>query len=376
MRPPTQLSGSLGQKIAATPLKLRPLTDRRSITLPLCVLGAGAVHGLCVAAMLPMLITLPGPGGNPPPAIDVEVLHPVPSAPEKTIADPATTAALPEVKEAPAPSLPAPIAAPPLEPQPDAKAEPAKLDEMSAPSEASPVDVAPPTAAEAVELVKSEPTPVEAAPDDMPQQVATPEATAPTEVNEVTAPGPGVKEEAPPQPEVKEEVAPEPEVVATPSPSPPKAESRTDVTHDAAEAAKEPSAPSTPEASETPAPRPEVARVEPKAETLEPAKVETTAPSEPAPKVEAAPHKKPASKAEAKVKTPAKAEPTASKQRTVATAKRGAPQTRRVVRSRAQTQANQGSRPLFGGFFGLPAGKAASATPRRPATPSTTTNTR
>ena len=247
---------------------------------------------------------------------------------------------------------------------------------MSAPSEASPVDVAPPTAAEAVELVKSEPTPVEAAPDDMPQQVATPEATAPTEVNEVTAPGPGVKEEAPPQPEVKEEVAPEPEVVATPSPSPPKAESRTDVTHDAAEAAKEPSAPSTPEASETPAPRPEVARVEPKAETLEPAKVETTAPSEPAPKVEAAPHKKPASKAEAKVKTPAKAEPTASKQRTVATAKRGAPQTRRVVRSRAQTQANQGSRPLFGGFFGLPAGKAASVTPRRPATPSTTTNTR
>ncbi|MGB0057336.1 MAG: hypothetical protein WBQ20_11395 [Methyloceanibacter sp.] len=352
------------------------MTDRRSITLPLCVLGAGAVHGLCVAAMLPMLITLPGPGGNPPPAIDVEVLHPVPSAPEKTIADPATTAALPEVKEAPAPSLPAPIAAPLLEPQPDAKAEPAKLDEMSAPSEASPVDVAPPTAAEAVELVKSEPTPVEAAPDDMPQQVATPEATAPTEVNEVTAPGPGVKEEAPPQPEVKEEVAPEPEVVATPSPSPPKAESRTDVTHDAAEAAKEPSAPSTPEASETPAPRPEVARVEPKAETLEPAKVETTAPSEPAPKVEAAPHKKPASKAEAKVKTPAKAEPTASKQRTVATAKRGAPQTRRVVRSRAQTQANQGSRPLFGGFFGLPAGKAASVTPRRPATPSTTTNTR
>ena len=128
------------------------------------------------------------------------------------------------------------------------------------------------------------------------------------------------------------------------------------MTHDAAEAAKEPSAPSTPEASETPAPRPEVARVEPKAETLEPAKVETTAPSEPAPKVEAAPHKKPASKAEAKVKTPAKAEPTASKQRTVATAKRGAPQTRRVVRSRAQTQANQGSRPLFGGFF-RPAGR-------------------
>ena len=39
----------------------RELTDRPSITLPLCVLGAGIVHGICIAALLPMLITVPAP---------------------------------------------------------------------------------------------------------------------------------------------------------------------------------------------------------------------------------------------------------------------------------------------------------------------------
>ena len=43
--------------------------------------------------MLPMLITLPGPGGDAPRAIDVEMLQPAPVLP-KHAADPATTSAL------------------------------------------------------------------------------------------------------------------------------------------------------------------------------------------------------------------------------------------------------------------------------------------
>jgi hypothetical protein len=35
------------------------LTERPSITLPLCVLGAGVVHGLCIATLLPHLVVLP-----------------------------------------------------------------------------------------------------------------------------------------------------------------------------------------------------------------------------------------------------------------------------------------------------------------------------
>jgi hypothetical protein len=36
------------------------LTERPSITLPLCVLGAGLVHGICIAVLLPVLVTDPG----------------------------------------------------------------------------------------------------------------------------------------------------------------------------------------------------------------------------------------------------------------------------------------------------------------------------
>jgi hypothetical protein len=53
----------------------RELTDRPSITLPLCVLGAGIVHGICIAALLPMLITVPAPvkSNAGPHIIDIEV---------------------------------------------------------------------------------------------------------------------------------------------------------------------------------------------------------------------------------------------------------------------------------------------------------------
>ena len=124
------------------------MTDRRSITLPLCVLGAGAVHGLCVAIMLPMLITLPGPGGGSPPAIDVEVLQPAPVLP-KHATDPVTTSALPKVE------------APPVEPRTE---------------QTKPEDAAKHATAQ----------PIEVPPDDMPQQIASPVAPAPTGIDALT----------------------------------------------------------------------------------------------------------------------------------------------------------------------------------------------
>jgi len=55
--------------------------------------------------MLPLLVTLPGPGSTPsnaPQAIEVKVLHAAaPGVAAEAIVNPATTAALPEAKEAP-----------------------------------------------------------------------------------------------------------------------------------------------------------------------------------------------------------------------------------------------------------------------------------
>jgi hypothetical protein len=86
------------------------VTDQRQLNLPLFALGAVAAHAVVLAALLPMLVTLPGPGSSPrgPLIIDVDVTpgaSPAPLAPqpEPSIpADTATTSALPE------PSRPAP----------------------------------------------------------------------------------------------------------------------------------------------------------------------------------------------------------------------------------------------------------------------------
>jgi hypothetical protein len=57
-------------------LWLRTVTDQRRLNLPLFALGAVAAHAVVLAALLPMLITLPGPGTNRrgPLVIDVEVV--------------------------------------------------------------------------------------------------------------------------------------------------------------------------------------------------------------------------------------------------------------------------------------------------------------
>ena len=78
--------------------------------------------------------------------------------------------------------------------------------------------------------------------------------------------------------------------------------------------------------------------------------------------------KKPAPQATPKAETPAKAkakmEPAAAKKRQAVTAKRTAPQARRVVRGRPQTPTNQGIMSFFGSALKPPAGANASA--RRP----------
>ncbi|MGZ5915853.1 MAG: hypothetical protein ACXWJ4_00795, partial [Methyloceanibacter sp.] len=52
------------------------VTDQRRLNLPLFALGAVAAHAVVLAALLPMLITLPGPGPNRrgPLVIDVELV--------------------------------------------------------------------------------------------------------------------------------------------------------------------------------------------------------------------------------------------------------------------------------------------------------------
>ncbi|HSB59181.1 MAG TPA: hypothetical protein VLD66_06220 [Methyloceanibacter sp.] len=312
--------------------------------------------------MLPMLITLPGPGSNAPPAIEVEVLHSAPSAAAKPEADPATTSALPLVKEAPA-LKPAPIELAPSAADVEAAPEPVKPDSTPAPSvaESNPAEVVPTKIEEqTLEPAKPEASPIEQAPDDTPQQLS-PEVSSPTQVL----------------------VSPEPEAVATPSPAPPAPVETKTPGDDSNAATAEPDAP----VDETPSVQPDVVRSEPAqpeaksldespAEAEEPSapevartepKAETPAPAPPA-KI-SVPAKKPEPRAEPKVKASAKAEPAATKKRPIATAKRASPQTRRVVRTRPQTAVNQGILSLFS--FRPPAGNARAA-PRRPATQSAT----
>jgi hypothetical protein len=122
-----------------------------------------------------MLITLPGPASNAPPAIEVEVLRSVPNAAMKPEADPATTSALPVVKEqTPAPQ-PTPIEAAPAAADVEAAPESVRPDGALTPSVAhpSPAEIAPAEAPDrTVEPARLEANPIEAVPDDTPQQVS------------------------------------------------------------------------------------------------------------------------------------------------------------------------------------------------------------
>jgi hypothetical protein len=57
----------------------------KQINLPVFLIGAGIVHLIGLAALLPMLITLPGPGGEIEPnsvAVDVEIIPATPPSPK------------------------------------------------------------------------------------------------------------------------------------------------------------------------------------------------------------------------------------------------------------------------------------------------------
>jgi hypothetical protein len=264
-----------------------------------------------------MLITLPGPGGSAPPAIDVEVLQPAPVLP-KHLADPATTSALPKVED-------------------------------------------------------RQPSAIEVAPDDMPQQIANPDASAPAGIDALTpeplAPtlvmAPAL---APPVPEEVKQVTAEPDAATTFSIVPV-------ATNPEAEELGEPdAAPGATAPSETvePEPQPEIARADPKEETPpqgapEEDAAEAETPAAPRPVAKPVAGKKPAPqatpKAEASAKAKAKPEPAVAKKRPTATAKRTGPQARRVVKGRPQTT-TQGIMSFFGSALKPPAGANASA--RRP----------
>lgn len=288
--------------------------------------------------MLPMLITLPGPGGGSPPAIEVEVLQPAAVLP-KHAADPATTSALPRVDASPA--------------------EQAKPENPTKPATAQTIEVPP---------------------DDMPQQLASPDAPSPLPAGiDAFTPEPlaatMVKAPAlePQAPEEVKQVAREPDITTTSSILPvaisPEAENLGE-----AEAEIEASAPP---ASETPQPKPEsqpeMVHADPTVETPphaapqeDPAEAER--PTAPPPVAKPAAGKQPVQektpKAETSAKTKPKTEPAVAKKRQTQTSKRPAPQRSRVVRGRPQTPTTQGIMSFFGSALKPPAGVNASA--RRP----------
>jgi nicotinate-nucleotide--dimethylbenzimidazole phosphoribosyltransferase len=178
-------------------LQSRTLTDRRSITLPLCVLAAGAVHGLAVMALLPMMITLPGPGSVRPQAsqlVEVDVLPAAAAAPPSLAPrDPETTAAIPVVA----------VTAVPVAPEPDADSVelvPAEPGMAPAPR-SDPITTV--LAPEAERIPEPAPEPAASAPvaDAPPEAIAAPSPPAATEAAVEDAAAPIVQEPEPPEPD-------------------------------------------------------------------------------------------------------------------------------------------------------------------------------
>lgn len=308
--------------------------------------------------MLPLLVTLPGPGSTP----SKEVLHVAAEA----IADP-TTAALPESTEAHAP-----IEATRVAPDGEVEAEPAGPDDRPAGPDLSPSTdtvASPSVPQDASEPAKAEAVKDESAKDQGPAQGAGPESTPQTGATEETFPKADANNITSAGPEVTEAAATrQPEVVVATSPALSETQSASDEPHAPNEQPDEPPAP---EVMKTSAPElepePEVARAEPAAETKvqEPPakipaaeaapetsapvtpKVEDAAPSKVAPNLEAAPHNKPAPRVRAESQGCAsRGEATSSGD----PAKQRAPPLRRSVKARVPTPAKQVVVPLRGIF--------------------------
>lgn len=286
--------------------------------------------------MLPMLITLPGPGGDAPPAIDVEMLQPA-AVPPNHAADPATTSALPKLEASPA------------RPRTD---------------QPKPQDSA---------------RPIEVPPDDTPQQIASPAAPEPSGIDALT-PEPlaaaMVKAPAlePQAPEEVRQVTVEPDVATTSSIVP---LATTPEAENLGEAPAELNAPLVSPLSGTPKPKtepqPEIVRADPTEETPPQAAPEEDAaeaetPAAAPPVARPASGKKPAAQAKPKPEVSAKAksktEPAAPRKHQAVTVNRSAASRSRVVGRRPQTPASQGIMSFFGSALKPPAGVNASA--RRP----------
>ncbi len=245
-------------------LQSHTLTDRRSITLPLCVLAAGAVHGLAVMALLPMMITLPGPGAVQQGAsqpVDVDVMPASAAAPlAVTPHDPETTASLPEAEDPPV-AKPAPdrdavgaggddgtvlaepgvaaVPEPPIEPvativTPVAVRIPEPLPETveSAPAVSDPPapaieDASPPPQVEAIDDASTEKTAAPVARVE-PARLERPAAESPPAAVEPGEPEPDADTDAdaveedvpPPEAEAAKEVEPQPEAKVENAPPP------------------------------------------------------------------------------------------------------------------------------------------------------------
>jgi hypothetical protein len=320
-------------------LQSQALTDRRSITLPLCVLAAGAVHGLAVMALLPMMITLPGPGAvqqESSHAVDVNVM-PASAATLPSLAprDPETTASLPEAAEHPGPA-----------PASDREAGDAGGDDDTVPAEPGVAAVPEPR----IEPVATIVTPVAVRiPELAPEAVEEPPADADNSL-------PAAEDASPPPPEVETDDEAAAEGIAAPVVRAEPARPETPAAETTPAAATEPAEPELePEtnAVEEDVPPPEAAKeVEPRPE----ANVEKTPP--PIPTLKPAKSAAPKARASAPQK---KASPTPPK--------RGGSHARRSVRTRTVTKTQGG---LFQDLFGPPQ-SAASATSRRSTTKRQTT---
>jgi hypothetical protein len=135
------------------------------INLRVCILGAGLLHVVLLAALLPLLITLPAPGADTPKsvAINVEIAAPPPASTPNTkdasasaassLQQPVipaavqlrdatnpveTTSALPDIPQPSKPTIPSETtSALPDEPQASQPAVPAELESATQPDDAS-----------------------------------------------------------------------------------------------------------------------------------------------------------------------------------------------------------------------------------------------
>jgi hypothetical protein len=305
--------------------------------LPLCVLAAGAVHGLAVMALLPMMITLPGPGAvqqESSHAVDVNVM-PASAATLPSLAprDPETTASLPEAAEHPGPA-----------PASDREAGDAGGDDDTVPAEPGVAAVPEPR----IEPVATIVTPVAVRiPELAPEAVEEPPADADNSL-------PAAEDASPPPPEVETDDEAAAEGIAAPVVRAEPARPETPAAETTPAAATEPAEPELEtNAVEEDVPPPEAAKeVEPRPE----ANVEKTPP--PIPTLKPAKSAAPKARASAPQK---KASPTPPK--------RGGSHARRSVRTRTVTKTQGG---LFQDLFGPPQ-SAASATSRRSTTKRQTT---